>query len=269
MITVVIAVAAACGCFSLAYFVGDWGTGWSVFAGVLGFGAFQGVAGFLIQKRVKAEMEKVQAILLAGQKRLQTKMQRWQIRPPSSVAAAQKEVFEDTKLFVKDALAQTEELRKFKPWVPLMGRQIATAQLQLSWMVKDFKAVDRLLPQAICIDPTMSCIKMARLYMLEKPTDEIAKVYRKAAGRVRYNGNVLLAATMSWIQVQRGDADGAFKTLTEALKKSDDATLKRNHETLMNNRVAHFTNSGLGDPWYSLLLEEPKIHQQRPRSVYR
>ena len=105
--------------------------------------------------------------------------------------------------------------------------------------------------------------------MLEKPTDEIAKVYRKAVGRVRYNGNVLLAATMSWIQVQRGDANGAFKTLTDALKKSDNETLKRNHETLMNNRVAHFTNSGLGDQWYSLLLEEPKVHQQRPRSVYR
>jgi hypothetical protein len=37
----------------------------------------------------------------------------------------------------------------------------------------------------------------------------------------------------------------------------------------MNNRVAHFNNSGLGDQWYSLLLEEPKVKMQRPRSVYR
>jgi hypothetical protein len=57
--------------------------------------------------------------------------------------------------------------------------------------------------------------------------------------------------------------------LTEALKKSDDATLKRNHETLMNNRVAHFSNSGIGDQWYSLMLEEPKVKVQRQRSVYR
>ena len=84
-----------------------------------------------------------------------------------------------------------------------------------------------------------------------------------------FTANVLLAAEMSWIQVKRGDADGAFKTLTEALKKSDDATLKRNHECLMNNRVGHFSNSGLGDQWYSLLLEEPKVHVQRQRSVYR
>ena len=269
MITLILAIAAGCGVFSAAHFAADWGLGWSLFDGVLAFGAFQAVAGILIQKRVKAEMEKVQAILLNGQKALQAKTARWQFRPPSSLAAAQREIFEDTKLFVKEALAQTDSLRRFKPWVPMMERQIATAKLQLSWMVKDFATVDALLPKAILVDPMLSCIKMARLYMLEKPTDEIAKVYKKAAGRTRYNGNVLLAATMSWVQVQRNDADGAFKTLTEALKKSDDETLKRNHETLMNNRVAHFSNSALGDQWYSLLLEEPKMHQQRQRSVYR
>ena len=37
----------------------------------------------------------------------------------------------------------------------------------------------------------------------------------------------------------------------------------------MNNKVAHFNNSGIGDQWYSLFLEEPKIKTQRPRSVYR
>ena len=63
--------------------------------------------------------------------------------------------------------------------------------------------------------------------------------------------------------------DEAFKALTAALKNSDNETLKQNHEHLMNNRVAHFSNSGLGDQWYSLLLEEPKVRQQRPRSVYR
>ena len=269
MVTLIIAIAVGCGGFSAAYYAGDWGLGWSIFVGVLGFGAFQAVAGILIQKKVKAEMEKVQAILMNGQKQLQAKMARWQFRPPSSMQAAQREIFEDTKVFVKEALAQTETLRKFKLWVPMIERQIATAKLQLSWMVKDFKTVDELMPKAICIDPMMSCIKMARLYMLDKPLDEIAKVYKKGVARTRYNGNVLLAATMSWIQVNRDDADGAFKTLTEALKKSDNETLKRNHETLMNNRVAHFTNSGLGDQWYSLMLEEPKMHAQRQRSMYR
>ena len=269
MITLTLAILTGCGCFAAVYFPGDGGFGWSIAAGVAGFAVFQGVVGFLLQKRVKRDMEGVQAILVAGQKRLQQKMQRWQMRPPGSVQAAQKEIFEDTKVFVKEALAQTETLRKYRLWVPMMDRQIATAQLQLSWMIKDFKTVDRLMPKAICLDPTMSAIKMARLYMLEKPTAEIEKVYRKGVGRTRYNGNVLLAATMSWIQVQKGDHDGAFRTLTEALKKSDNEALKRNHEALMNNRPAHFTNSGIGDQGYSLFLEEPKVRMQRPRSIYR
>ena len=243
--------------------------GWSIFTGVVGFGVFQVTAGLMIQKRVKRDMDSVQAILMEGQKKIQQKMQRWQMRPPGSIQAAQKEIFEDTKVFVREALAQTEVLGKYRLWVPLMSRQIATAQVQLSWMIKDFKTVDQLMPKVICIDPMMSAIKMARMYMLDAPMADIRKVYEKGVRRTRYNGNVLLAAAMSWMQVQKGDVDGAFKTLTEALKNSDNATLKNNHEQLMNNRVAHFNNSGIGDQWYSLLLEEPKVRTQRQRSVYR
>ena len=269
MITLILAIAVGGGSFAAAYFAGDWGIGWSIVAGVVGFGVFQGVFSFIVQKRVKRDMELVQNILLAGQKQLQVKMQRWQLRPPGSIQAAQKEIFEDTKVFVREALAQTETLRKYRPWVPMMDRQIATAQLQLNWMIKEFKVVDQLMPKALCIDPTMSAIKMARMYMLGEPLAEIEKVYLKGVGRVRYNGNVLLAAAMSWMQVQKGETDAAFKTLTEALKKSDNETLKRNHEQLMNNRVAHFNNSGIGDQWYSLYLEEPKVRTQRQRSLYR
>ena len=269
MITLIIAIAVAGGSFVVAYFAAGLGIGWSIFLGVIGFGVFQGVVGYLIQKRVKRDMEAVQRILVEGQKRLQTKMQRWQMRPPGSLQAAQKEIADDTRIFVKDALAQTETLRKYKLWVPMMERQIATARLQLSWMIKDFKTVDELMPKAMLIDPSMVAMKMARLYMTGGDMKEIGKLYEKGVRRTRYNGNVLLAAAMSWMQVQKGDVDGAFKTLTEALKKSDNATLRQNHENLMNNRVAHFNNSGIGDQWYSLLLEEPKVRMQRQRSVYR
>ena len=269
MITLMIAILFACGGFSAAYYEADWGLGWSIFCGVLAFVAFQGIVGWFLQRRVKREMERVQSILLNGQKRLQQKMQRWQFRPQGSIQAMKNEVFGDTKVFVREALAQTETLRKYRFWVPMMMRQIATAQLQLNWMIKEFKAVDRLMPKAILVDPTLSAIKMARLYMLDRPIEEIRKVYKKGVRRVRYNGNVLLAATMSWIEVQKGDIDGAFKTLTEALKKSDNETLKANHERLMNNQVGRFSNSGVGDTWYSLYLEEPKVHTQRPRGAYR
>ena len=136
-------------------------------------------------------------------------------------------------------------------------------------MVKDFAKVDELMPRALLIDPTMSAMKIARLHMLKRPTEEITKVYAKAVKRLRYNQNVLLAAAYTWILVQRDEVDAAFKALNAALEKSDNETLKANREHLANNRVAHFTNTALGDPWYALQLEEPKIHQQRQRMQWR
>lgn len=269
MLTVLLsAILGICVCLGLR-FGGVAGWGWSTFFGVLTFGVANGVAGYLVQKKVKAQMQRVQDVLVAGQKRLQAKVNRWQMRPPGSIQAAQAEMARDQKVFVKEALAETEPLHRFDLWVPLMKRQIATAQLQLHWMVKDFDKVDALMPQALMIDPTMSAMKIARLHMLKRPTEEITKVYAKAVKRLRYNQNVLLAAAYSWILVQRDEVDAAFKALNAALEKSDNETLKANREHLANNRVAHFTNTALGDPWYALLLEEPKVHQQRQRMQWR
>ena len=269
MITMVIAVAVACGGFAALHYGAGAGTGWSVAGGLVAFAAFQAALGIVLRKKVARDMEKVQAIMADGQKRLQAKMQRWQLRPPGSIQAAQKEVMDDTRVFVKEALAQTETLRKYRLWVPMIMRQVATAQLQLNWMVRDFKKVDELMPKALLFDPSMVAIKLARMQMKDAPIEEIRKVYEKGVRRLRYNQNVLLAGCYSWILVRRGLVDEAFKALTEALKNSDDATLKANHEHLMNNRVAHFSNSGLGDQWYSLQLEEPRVRQQRQRPVYR
>ncbi len=269
MITMILAVAVACGAFAALHYGADVGIGWSVTAGALSFVAFQVAFGMFIRKKVTRDMEKVQSIMADGQKRLQAKMQRWQMRPPSSIQAAQKEVMDDTRVFVKEALAATEALRKYRLWVPMITRQMATAQMQLNWTIRDFKKVDELMPKVMFLDPTLSAIRLARMQMLDKPVEEMRKVYDKAARRLRYNQNVLLAGCWSWILVKRGLADDAFKVLTEALKNSDNATLKANHEHLMNNRVAHFNNSGLGDQWYSLLLEEPKMKQQRQRPMYR
>lgn len=269
MITMIIAIAVACGGFAALHFAVGVGVGWSIAFGVLLFVAFQVCFGIFLRKRMTAEMQGVQAILVDGQKRLQEKMQRWQIRPPGSIQAAQKEIADDTRTFVREALAKTECLRKFRLWVPMIDRQMATAQLQLNWMIKDFKRVDELLPKVLLADPTLVAMKMARQQMLDANIEDIRKTYEKGVRRLRYNQNVLLAACFSWILVKRGDVDGAFKVLTEALKNSDNATLKQNHEHLMNNRVAHFSNSGLGDQWYQLMLEEPRMRTQRQRSVYR
>ena len=250
-------------------FGGVCGIGWSIGLGVVAFVVAQVVLGRIIQKRVKEAMDAVQGVLLEGQKRLQAKMARWQMRPPGSIQAAQAEIARDQKVFVREALEQTEVLHKFDNWVPMMKRQIATAQFQLYWMIKEFKKVDELMPKALFLDPTTNAMKLARMYMTDKPVEEMAAVYEKATRRLRYNQNVLLAAAWSWILIQKKDVDGAFKALNAALEKSDNETLKANRDHLANNRVAHFSNTALGDQWYALLLEEPRIHQQRMRPQWR
>ncbi len=269
MFAILIALAAGALVGLGSYFGGVCGGGWSIGWGFLAFIVAQVVLGRIIQKRVKAAMDSVQGVLMEGQRRLQAKMARWQMRPPGSIQAAQAEIARDQKVFVREALEQTEVLHAFDNWVPMMRRQIATAQFQLYWMIKEFKKVDELMPKALFIDPTTVAMKLARMYMTDAPVEEMAKVYERASRRLRYNQNVLLAAAWSWILVQKNDVDGAFKALNGALEKSDNETLKANRDHLANNRVAHFSNTALGDQWYALQLEEPRLHQQRVRPQWR
>ncbi len=237
------------------------GWGWSVFWGVLAFAVGQAGVGFLIQKRVKAAMGGVQKILEDGQRRLQMKVNQWQMRPPGSVKQAQLEIEREQRLFVERALEASKDLERFNRWAPLMDRQVATLRAQLYWMLKDFKKVDELLPRALVVDPMMAAVKIARMYM--KGDEGIEKAFRKHTARVRYGEGALLYGLYAWILVQKKDLDGAHKVLIEACEKMENETVKRNREHLANNRVGHFSNAGLGDAWYALHLEEPKVRMQR------
>lgn len=265
----VISVSVACGCGALLRFGAGCGAGWSVAGAFVAFFGLQFFAGRLFRKRMAADMQAVQSILADGQKQIQQKVQRWQIRPPGSLRAAQDELAADMRVFVDKALRETEKLSRYRLWVPLVSRQTATAQLQLHWMVKNFDKVDELMPRAILADPSLVAMKMARMYMKGEDAGAIEKFYRKSVRRARYNANVLPAACMAWILLRKNDENGAFSVLTDALGNSDDATLKSNHAHLANNRAANFSNSGLGDAWYALHLEEPKTRQPRQHRRYR
>ena len=264
-------IAVCCGATTglTLHFTGATGWGWSCFFGVLAFGVVQMGIGFFLQKKVKAAMRTVEQTLTEGQKAIQDKTQRWQMRPPGSLQAAQNEIARDQRKFVEAALELTEPLHRYDNWVPLMRRQIATAQFQLYWMIKEYRKCDTLMDKALFVDPTMYAMKIARMHVLDKPTDEIAKVYAKGVRRLRYNQNVLLAATWSWVLVKRGEIDAAFKALNAALKNSDNETLKANRDALANNRVAHFSNTNIGDTWWAIGLEEPKVKMPRQRMQWR
>jgi hypothetical protein len=237
--------------------------GWAILLGLLAFVAGQGLIGYLLQRYVKKAMESVQLIMVEGQKRMQQKVKLWQTRPPGSMKDAQLEIERDQKQIVEQALEASKKLERFKPWVPLMGKQIATLRLQLYWSVKNFKKVDELMPQAVFMDPMMMGIKMARMYMLQAEMAEIEKFFKKQAIKLRYGQGVVLYSMMAWMYVQKNDLDQANKVLIEASGKTENEVIKRNREHLANNRAVQFSNTGLGDEWYGFHLEQPKVKQQR------
>lgn len=239
--------------------VANWG--WASFWGVLAFVGGQGATGFLMQKRIKAEMAAVQKILEDGQKRLQQKIGQWQMRPPGSLKQAQTEIERDQRMFVEKALEAATGLERFNRWAPLMGRQIATLKVQLYWMLKEFKKVDELMPRALIMDPMMAALKLARMYMTEQAGMD--KLFNKQTARLRYGQGTLLYSLYAWILVQKKDLDGAHKVLIEACEKMENDTVKKNREHLANNRIGQFSNAGLGDEWYALHLEQPKVRMQR------
>ncbi|HPW74846.1 MAG TPA: hypothetical protein PLJ32_02615 [Kiritimatiellia bacterium] len=236
--------------------------GWSVFWGVIVFVAGQALAGYLIQRRVKSGMEAIQKILLDGQKRLQAKVNQWQNRPPGSLKQAQIEIEREQRVFVERALEASKGLERFKLWAPLMGRQINTLRLQFYWMLKEFKQVDALLPNALFLDPMMAAVKLARMHMKDE-TEGMERFFRKQTRRLRYGQGALLYGLYAWILVRQQDPDAAHKVLIEACEKMENETLKKNREHLANNRIDLFSNADLGDEWYALHLEQPKVKMQR------
>ena len=68
---------------------------------------------------------------------------------------------------------------------------------------------------------------------------------------------------MAWIFVQKEMLDKAHIILVEGCKVGSHDTMKKNLERLANNRIREFSNAGLGDEWFALFLEAPKMQIKR------
>lgn len=239
--------------------------GWSIFWGVLAGGLVQGGSAWFLRGRIKRLMDGVQGTLLAGQKKLQAKVNQWQIRPPGSIKQAQIEIEREQRGFLQQALGQTDAFAPYYRWSPLLKRQVNTLKMQLHYQMKDYAAVDRLMPSCLFLDPMTACMRLARMYVRKE--EGIDKVFGKQVARLRYGQGAVLYSLYAWIAVQRNDIDLAHQTLLRAAAKMENETIKRNIEHLANNRPRQFSNAGLGDEWYALGLEEPRVKTQRPRGA--
>ena len=237
---------------------------WAVVWGMLAAVAGQVAAGLILRRKVKAAMDAVQQVLLNGQKKMQQKVSQWQMRPPGSLKQAQIELEREQRVFVEQALEASKRLEPYARWTVMLDRQIATLRMQLHYQAKDFDKVDALLPKCVFLDPVSASLKLARLHMRGE-AEAADKFFRRQSKRLRYGQGAVLYGLYAWILVQRKQPEAAHKVLVRACSRMENETVKANRDHLANNRVNQFSNAGLGDEWYALGLEQPRVRMQRQR----
>lgn len=159
------------------------------------------------------------------------------------------------------ALDATNIFEPYYKWVPLLKKQINTLRMQLYYQKRDWAEVDKLMPNCIFLEPVTYAMKIARMYMRKE--DGIDKVFAKSVAKLRYGQGAVLYGLYAWIQLQQGNTDGALATTLEATRKLENETLKNNLSLLQNGKSKQFNLAGLGEEWYALGLEEPRVKYQR------
>ena len=240
--------------------------GWAVFFGIISFLACNTMAGLYFKRRIKAIADEMQNILAGLQKQAQAKANAWKFRPPGSPKQAQIEMQKIQHVFIERALTQADAFKPYYKWVPLLSRQIATQRMQLFYQDRNFAEVDRLLPKCIYMDAVTMSMALARMYNNKDPG--LDQFFEKHARKLRYGQGAVFYGLYAWIAVKRGKLDDAINILLRATKKMENDTLKHNIEILQNNKPKQFNLAGLGDEWYALGLEEPRIKMQRMPRPY-
>jgi hypothetical protein len=240
----------------------------TIFFGIVGFIAAFYLIGFFVRKKVAKVQAELQEIMMAGQQRIQRKVQQFQSKPGGNLKLIQRQIEADQKDIYQQGIDFLPRLEGFKKWSMMMGRQIATMRMQFNYQLKDFEQVDALLASGgllkgpLLMEPMAVAMKMARQY---KNNDAAGaeKTFKRHIKWFRGDRSTLLYGLMTWILVKTGETDKARDLLLKAKDTTGNPTFAHNWEQLSNDRVKSFTNSGLGEEWYSLYLENPPQPKQQ------
>jgi len=239
-----------------------------VFFGILSFILSFYLIAFFTRKKIKAVQNELQEIMLVGQQRMNRKVQQFQSKPGGNLKLIQRQIDADQNQLYKQGLEFTSRLEPFKKWSLLMGRQIATMQLQFSYQLKDYKRVDEILNTRglfkgpLLMEPILVAMKMAREFKNEE-IKRAEKTFKRHLKWFRGDRATLLYGLMSWIYVKEGEIEKARDLLSKAKDAIDNDTFALNWERLSNNKVKNFSNAGLGEEWFALYLEKPPAPKQQ------
>lgn len=249
------------------YFASDsWGIGWGITCGVAGFAVAYLILSLVLRRFVMVRQMVIQNIMQDAQNKVNRQLELFNRRPPSSVNAA-KQMLEKIQFdAIRKSLTEMDGFKKFYIWNMMLSRQINTMKVQLYYQLREYAKVDELLPKAILFDPQSLAIKLARMYKKEDP--KLDKFFKLKCRRFKGENGAFLASVYAWIKLKQDDQTAALEALRHASKTSDNQVLLENIDRLVNGKIKHFSNSGFGDTWYVLALEEPKVKNQRQMRAY-
>lgn len=255
---IVAAAGASAGYFSYQ----AWGLGWGITCGIFSLLLAWVVLSLILRAAINRRQAAIQEIMQAAQNKINRQIEFFQRRQQSDMNGIRQTVEKIQFDAIRQSLAETEKFRGLYPWNPMLHRQINAMKLQLYYQLRDYAKVDELLPRALLLDVHSLAIKLVRMY--RKEDAKLDKFFHLRCGRMKGENGAFIASVYAWIKIRQGDAGKALEALRRAEKSSDNPTLLENIDRLSNNKVKHFSNSGFGDMWYALALEEPKIKRQRP-----
>ncbi len=267
MFALLISLLVAGGC-SYACVANNLGKGAAISCGITVFFISIFLIGFLIRKKTERINKELQDVLLAGQKRISHKVNQFQAKPGGNPTMMQRQIEKDQMELIKKALDFTVNLEPLKKWNLLMGRQIATMRLQFLYQLKEFDQVDEILARKglfsgpMLMEPLVVGMKMARQFK-NKNIPAAEKTFKRRIKWFRGDRGTLLYGLMSWIYVKNGEPDKAQELLLKGKENTANMVLARNWENLANDKVKNFSNSGLGEEWYGLYLENPPAPKQK------
>lgn len=261
MFTLLISLVVAAMVGGLSYRVYD--TAWTIINMTAAFAVCWIGIGLFIRHKINKVNAAIQDKMGEAQKKINRKLQMFQNRPGANVKSVQKTLEKDQNEAIEEALKSTHQIDRYFKWNFLLKKQITTMRMMFYYQMKNFKKVDELLPGCMFLDPRASAFKIARMY--KRKNGDIDKFFAKKCRRLKGENAALLYGLYSWILVKNDEAEKALKLLTAARKKINHPTIVENREKLANGKVKQFSNSGLGELWYSLYLEEPKVKQKKMR----
>ncbi len=240
--------------------------GWAIFLALLAGVGGHVAAMLVIRRRIGSLMTRIQARMTERNNVLKRKYQQLGSRGGNFRQLMEQATRDQAAIFA-EALEATRPMDAYGKWNLLLDRQINSIRLQFLFPMKKFDEVDRILPKTLLTDPLLCCMKMCRQYQLGQE-DALRKTYEKYSKRFKQDAT-LIYATYAWMLIRKKKTDEALKVLLNGKDATDDETLAMNWEHVANNRPQQFSNAGLGEPWYALMLEEPKQPKQSATRVVR